>query len=184
MIRRPPRSTLFPYTTLFRSPDASRQLVPLHMPAVVWQRGVIKEVGADDPVHLQVLEMVGDALEEALANVGVVRRGVGFSVMNRVAALRSAAVGNTWAVVLIVGVADREFAIERMIDSEEPRPHMDLVVVVRSPAKTVHGQSIPIRIGDQGSHERSERTQQRISCRNDVSPIGLPRKTDRKSTRL
>src|SRR2546429_5385085 len=46
----------------------------------------------------------------------------------------------------------------------------------RSPAKTVHGQSIPIRIGDQGSHERSERTQQRISCRNDVSPIGLPRK--------
>src|SRR2546430_4663101 len=25
MIRRPPRSTLFPYTTLFRSPDAFRQ---------------------------------------------------------------------------------------------------------------------------------------------------------------
>src|SRR5687767_15591836 len=27
MIRRPPRSTLFPYTTLFRSPDASRDSV-------------------------------------------------------------------------------------------------------------------------------------------------------------
>src|SRR3712207_8216684 len=27
MIRRPPRSTLFPYTTLFRSPNAERQLV-------------------------------------------------------------------------------------------------------------------------------------------------------------
>src|SRR3989449_2621321 len=26
MIRRPPRSTLFPYTTLFRSPDAERHL--------------------------------------------------------------------------------------------------------------------------------------------------------------
>src|SRR3712207_8743173 len=26
MIRRPPRSTLFPYTTLFRSPDAQRRL--------------------------------------------------------------------------------------------------------------------------------------------------------------
>src|SRR2546430_11099804 len=26
MIRRPPRSTLFPYTTLFRSPEAERQL--------------------------------------------------------------------------------------------------------------------------------------------------------------
>src|SRR2546421_3479309 len=27
MIRRPPRSTLFPYTTLFRSPPAQRELV-------------------------------------------------------------------------------------------------------------------------------------------------------------
>src|SRR3712207_8085162 len=27
MIRRPPRSTLFPYTTLFRSPDAMRRYV-------------------------------------------------------------------------------------------------------------------------------------------------------------
>src|SRR5256885_13109538 len=26
MIRRPPRSTLFPYTTLFRSPEGSRQV--------------------------------------------------------------------------------------------------------------------------------------------------------------
>src|SRR6478736_8518352 len=29
MIRRPPRSTLFPYTTLFRSPAPDHQLVPL-----------------------------------------------------------------------------------------------------------------------------------------------------------
>src|SRR3712207_8383059 len=29
MIRRPPRSTLFPYTTLFRSPRAQRQRAPL-----------------------------------------------------------------------------------------------------------------------------------------------------------
>src|SRR3712207_7215091 len=28
MIRRPPRSTLFPYTTLFRSPDLGQQRVP------------------------------------------------------------------------------------------------------------------------------------------------------------
>src|ERR1035441_7749610 len=27
MIRRPPRSTLFPYTTLFRSPDDSRRIL-------------------------------------------------------------------------------------------------------------------------------------------------------------
>src|SRR2546422_5726405 len=29
MIRRPPRSTLFPYTTLFRSPDEFFQVLPL-----------------------------------------------------------------------------------------------------------------------------------------------------------
>src|SRR2546430_12494785 len=32
MIRRPPRSTLFPYTTLFRSPDANRAGTPLIIP--------------------------------------------------------------------------------------------------------------------------------------------------------
>src|SRR2546430_9200322 len=33
MIRRPPRSTLFPYTTLFRSADFRRQgLQPFHLP--------------------------------------------------------------------------------------------------------------------------------------------------------
>src|SRR3712207_7902138 len=33
MIRRPPRSTLFPYTTLFRSPPGSRSILPLSPPA-------------------------------------------------------------------------------------------------------------------------------------------------------
>src|SRR3712207_8785068 len=34
MIRRPPRSTLFPYTTLFRSKAASASLFPAPMPPV------------------------------------------------------------------------------------------------------------------------------------------------------
>src|SRR6266496_5583142 len=34
MIRRPPRSTLFPYTTLFRSPRSGRPIPPSS-----WQRG-------------------------------------------------------------------------------------------------------------------------------------------------
>src|SRR5258706_6501865 len=34
MIRRPPRSTLFPYTTLFRSPAAGR----LYRPGLEWDR--------------------------------------------------------------------------------------------------------------------------------------------------
>src|SRR2546430_9366253 len=33
MIRRPPRSTLFPYTTLFRSVDRAEDAVPLAAPA-------------------------------------------------------------------------------------------------------------------------------------------------------
>src|ERR1039457_7600633 len=38
MIRRPPRSTLFPYTTLFRSP--ARLEHGDHAPGVVWQVGI------------------------------------------------------------------------------------------------------------------------------------------------
>src|SRR3712207_7393648 len=33
MIRRPPRSTLFPYTTLFRSPTSINLLCNLHLPS-------------------------------------------------------------------------------------------------------------------------------------------------------
>src|SRR2546425_6122720 len=42
MIRRPPRSTLFPYTTLFRSPDERR-----HGPARLDERGRSEEVRHD-----------------------------------------------------------------------------------------------------------------------------------------
>src|SRR2546429_2344827 len=35
MIRRPPRSTLFPYTTLFRSTNAA-----LHLPAIAHEAGI------------------------------------------------------------------------------------------------------------------------------------------------
>src|SRR2546430_12692606 len=38
MIRRPPRSTLFPYTTLFRSPD---RIEPRHPPAVPREEEVV-----------------------------------------------------------------------------------------------------------------------------------------------
>src|SRR5438132_4730369 len=34
MIRRPPRSTLFPYTTLFRSPLNSLQIIPVPPPTL------------------------------------------------------------------------------------------------------------------------------------------------------
>src|SRR5438105_14476740 len=46
MIRRPPRSTLFPYTTLFRSTRPGR----VDVPAVAEQLDPLAEVGAD-PAH-------------------------------------------------------------------------------------------------------------------------------------
>src|SRR2546426_8105676 len=49
MIRRPPRSTLFPYTTLFRSApaEATQQLVQMGRPEVEVQ------VGHGDPVGIE-----------------------------------------------------------------------------------------------------------------------------------
>src|SRR2546430_8268482 len=44
MIRRPPRSTLFPYTTLFRSPDCRTRAVARVHPGIVAER---KQHGAD-----------------------------------------------------------------------------------------------------------------------------------------
>src|SRR2546427_9086092 len=44
MIRRPPRSTLFPYTTLFRSRRCSRGLVAMRIKAV--RTGQHKQMGA------------------------------------------------------------------------------------------------------------------------------------------
>src|SRR3712207_7902301 len=48
MIRRPPRSTLFPYTTLFRSPPRGERLVFAH------ERGHRRR--QDDPVDLVEVE--------------------------------------------------------------------------------------------------------------------------------
>src|SRR3712207_8845761 len=52
MIRRPPRSTLFPYTTLFRSSDEGQN---------IWLRGGAR------PVRLPQMEEAGTADEQALA---------------------------------------------------------------------------------------------------------------------
>src|SRR6266404_5269629 len=100
------------------------------MPPVIGDGGVVEEVRLNHPVHLQVLEMVGDALEESLPDISVVLGRFRLSVMHRGAALRSAAVRGTRPVVLVVGIADGELAVERMIDSEEPSSHVNLVVVV------------------------------------------------------
>src|SRR5258707_6231299 len=60
MIRRPPRSTLFPYTTLFRSPDAGvLDLVVDQVPqdlGIVRRRAAAGIVGRIGDHHRQVIE--------------------------------------------------------------------------------------------------------------------------------
>src|SRR2546421_8898965 len=57
MIRRPPRSTLFPYTTLFRSSDAAGESAPLqlghdlHLGAGRLDRGDIRVEAVDGIQH-------------------------------------------------------------------------------------------------------------------------------------
>src|SRR2546430_12959277 len=47
MIRRPPRSTLFPYTTLFRSPKQRHRLAVLHLERHAFQHHVLEEALVD-----------------------------------------------------------------------------------------------------------------------------------------
>src|SRR2546426_5818770 len=55
MIRRPPRSTLFPYTTLFRSPLRSRHPVALfHQVRELVPVRLVAEVDADPPFRADV----------------------------------------------------------------------------------------------------------------------------------
>src|SRR5712672_1186155 len=100
------------------------------MPPVIGDGGVVEEVRLNHPVHLQVLEMVGDALEKSLADVSVVFGRLRLPVIHRGASLWPTAVSGTRSIILIVGIADRELAVERVIDSEQPSPHVYLVVVV------------------------------------------------------
>src|SRR3712207_8051311 len=75
MIRRPPRSTLFPYTTLFRSPIPTRDLEIEEGPSEslaglrAGARGVFVRVSDSDPAMLRYLDergiRPGDAFERS-----------------------------------------------------------------------------------------------------------------------
>src|SRR3712207_9095091 len=50
MIRRPPRSTLFPYTTLFRSGGLTKDLLSIFMQVEFPEDGPVDSGGGDDEV--------------------------------------------------------------------------------------------------------------------------------------
>src|SRR5258705_9311863 len=56
MIRRPPRSTLFPYTTLFRSASGAPRLTPVakHWPASVLTTRLVGQVNVGSSVSFTV----------------------------------------------------------------------------------------------------------------------------------
>src|SRR3712207_7681986 len=81
MIRRPPRSTLFPYTTLFRSPDerrtqgvVRREAVPVRQevkpgPAEGEQHAVRRAAGAREDVRVRVEDRKSTRLNSSHANI-------------------------------------------------------------------------------------------------------------------
>src|SRR3712207_8498663 len=62
MIRRPPRSTLFPYTTLFRSPAVHRVGQEVRARGLQRPPEVARDPHRDAPQHLGV-ELIGPALD-------------------------------------------------------------------------------------------------------------------------
>src|SRR5256885_10778324 len=79
MIRRPPRSTLFPYTTLFRSPRVRGKLAPRHHEHHCCG-GHHQHIGADEPAEiaerkedcaLPMIEVPPGGLEQARGALNV-----------------------------------------------------------------------------------------------------------------
>src|SRR5258708_37073704 len=65
MIRRPPRSTLFPYTTLFRSPTAAAPPAPIFVP------GPRYAATPPAPVHRHTVTVSAAEHARAVAPMGV-----------------------------------------------------------------------------------------------------------------
>src|SRR2546429_4767902 len=68
MIRRPPRSTLFPYTTLFRSVSAAYDLLSDPEKRARFDRGEIDASGAERPRQRYYRDFAGDAASHSYAN--------------------------------------------------------------------------------------------------------------------
>src|SRR2546430_3618540 len=64
MIRRPPRSTLFPYTTLFRSRDEGNQVLAREGALVVGRIGRIHQLGLAQRAREDLPLPLGDRSEE------------------------------------------------------------------------------------------------------------------------
>src|SRR2546422_11493522 len=99
MIRRPPRSTLFPYTTLFRSPFALARDGPDGGGSGVEDRHLVL---VDDVPEAPPVRVLGDAFEHQAG------RAVGQRAVDDVAVARHpAAVGGAPELVVFLDVEDQ-----------------------------------------------------------------------------
>src|SRR2546422_7445169 len=69
MIRRPPRSTLFPYTTLFRSLGRAHLAELLVLPRIACGRGPAARIG-DEDLHGLGLQVVGVGQTDGVETTG------------------------------------------------------------------------------------------------------------------
>src|SRR3712207_8221794 len=106
MIRRPPRSTLFPYTTLFRSLGVAAE--ELEGAAEAEQRVVVGRRARDDGVELVRRLLVALRVEVRAPERLADRRLVGLPV----ARLREGHGG----LVVVAGLQQRHAALEQVVD--------------------------------------------------------------------
>src|ERR1035441_7495323 len=130
MIRRPPRSTLFPYTTLFRSRAGRRiQHGELHLTFGAWQDRLVGSYEVVRPYRLAAHRLSG---KEQLA-FGIVRASVnlaeGFD-------LRSGeAVGGVCIGALRCIARRVEFAAARIVDEAVLQPVQSVALLVDRPGQ-------------------------------------------------
>src|SRR2546430_17619060 len=111
MIRRPPRSTLFPYTTLFRSGQEVSRDVVLQVPAVGLIEGVVTK--ADGSPAIGALVILDAGLTTTVDNTG-------FYFFDRVPVGRHSVVA-TAAIGPDAGVATGEIAFDGDVSRVEIR---------------------------------------------------------------
>src|SRR5688572_1690731 len=124
MIRRPPRSTLFPYTTLFRSPDAKGDVAGLSQPGTMTEevRRRVDEIGIQDyaneanpVVFWDLFGMSGHPVRTTVSEMGPY-------LLGRILELTPAQEG---VLDIAFGIADEQRML--MLDLEDLRALLDFV---------------------------------------------------------
>src|SRR5688572_30955065 len=76
MIRRPPRSTLFPYTTLFRSAKAAVEIAIYDLFGQLYNAPLYKMLGGGDPLITTDITISVDYIDKMVADsLSAVERG-------------------------------------------------------------------------------------------------------------